>query len=160
MKRREVVHSGDVGRPLHEGEALAGLLHPGVEVSDDRLGPADHLSLKLDLKPEHPMGRRMLGTHVDDHALVLGQLVVERVVVLDDDPALLLQPGRRLLLLHLLGALVGRGDVPQLDLFWFFAARDPEIQLLAELSRGSASLPAEEVSSVSLVVIRSPCGRL
>ena len=38
-QRRRVVHAGDVGGALEVGEVLARLLHAGVEVADDRLGP-------------------------------------------------------------------------------------------------------------------------
>ena len=40
-ERGEVVHPGDVGAPLVVHQLFAGLLHPGVEVADDRLGPQD-----------------------------------------------------------------------------------------------------------------------
>ena len=160
MKRGEVVHAGDVGRALHEGEAFAGLLHPGVEVADDRLGPADHLAFELDLEPEHAVGRWMLGAHVDDHALVLGQLVVEGVVVFDHDAALLLQPEAPLVL----RISWAPSSVEEMSHSSTSSGSSlPEIQRSnsSRIVSRSASLPADSmVSSVSLVVIRSPCERL
>ena len=76
-ERREVVHAGDVGRPLHVGEFLAGLLHPGVEVPDHRFGPEHRLAVELDHQTEHTVGRGVLGPHVDDHGLVVGALDVD-----------------------------------------------------------------------------------
>ena len=40
-ERRRVVHAGDVGGALDVRELLAGLLHAGVQVADDRLRPHD-----------------------------------------------------------------------------------------------------------------------
>ena len=71
-QRRGVVHAGDVGGALQVGQGLARLLHAGVQVADDRLGPQDGLTLELEHEPQHAVGRRVLGTHVDDHRLVVG----------------------------------------------------------------------------------------
>ena len=89
MERSQVVHPGDVGWPLHESQTLGGLLHPCVEVADHRLGPTDDLAFQLDLKPKHAVGGWVLGTHVDDHPLVVGDLVVENVIVGDHRAELL-----------------------------------------------------------------------
>ena len=84
MQRRQVVHAGDVGRPLDVGELLGRLLHAGVEVADDRLGAQHGLAVELDHEPEHPVGGRVLRTHVDDHGLVIDLLDVD-VLDVDDD---------------------------------------------------------------------------
>src|SRR5439155_17289190 len=60
----------DVGRPLDVGQLLAGLLHAGVEVADDRLGPQHRLALEFEHDPEHAVRRRVLRPEVDDHGLV------------------------------------------------------------------------------------------
>ena len=93
MERSQVVHPGHVGPALGEVELLPRLLHPGVEIADDRLGATDDLALELDLEPEHPVGRRVLRAHVEDHPLVLVDPVVEHVVVLDHPAELLVEPG-------------------------------------------------------------------
>ena len=46
-ERRGVVHAGDVGAPLQEGQLLCLLLHTGVQVAHDRLGTNDGLALHL-----------------------------------------------------------------------------------------------------------------
>ena len=104
----QVVHTGHVGAALGEVELLPRLLHPGVEVSDDRLGAPDDLPLQLDLESEHAMGGRVLGAHVEDHPLVLFGLVVEHVIVLDHPPELLVETPTRLVDRYLLSALVRR----------------------------------------------------
>ena len=81
VERRQVVHAGDVGGPLDVGQLLGGLLHAGVEVADHRLGPQHRLAVELDHEPEHAVGRRVLGAHVDDHGLVVGLLDVDVVGV-------------------------------------------------------------------------------
>ena len=70
-ERAEVVHAGDVGAALHERELLAGLLHPGVQVADDRLAAQDGLALEFEHEAEHAVRRRVLRTHVDDHRLIV-----------------------------------------------------------------------------------------
>ena len=66
----DVVHPGHVRRALDVRELLAGLLHPGVEVADHRLRAHHRLAVELHHDPQHPVGRRVLRTHVDDHRLV------------------------------------------------------------------------------------------
>ena len=70
-QRREVVHAGDVGAALQVGELLAGLLHAGVQVADDRLAPQHRLALELQHEAQHAVGARVLRPHVDDHRLVV-----------------------------------------------------------------------------------------
>ena len=70
-QRRGVVHARDVGGALHVGQLLAGLLHAGVEVADDGLGPRDRLAVELEHQAQHAVGRRVLGAHVHDHPLAL-----------------------------------------------------------------------------------------
>ncbi len=64
---RRVVHARDVGRALHVGELLTGLLHAGVEVTDDGLDAQHVFAVELHHEPQHAVGRRVLRTHVDDH---------------------------------------------------------------------------------------------
>jgi hypothetical protein len=80
VERRRVVHAGDVRRALQVGERLAGLLHAGVQVADDRLGPQHRLALELEHEPQHAVRRRVHGAHVDDHRrlVVVGHLAGER----------------------------------------------------------------------------------
>ena len=56
-ERRQVVHPGDVGAALVVHELFGRLLHAGVEVADDRLGPQHRLTVELDHDPQHPVGR-------------------------------------------------------------------------------------------------------
>ena len=71
VERTDVVHAGDVGAALHEGEVLAGLLHAGVEIADDRLAAQHFLATQFQHQAQHTVGARMLRTHVDDHRLIL-----------------------------------------------------------------------------------------
>jgi hypothetical protein len=71
-QRAGVVHAGDVGATLQVGELLAGLLHAGVQVADDRLGAQHGLALELEHQPQHAVRAGVLGTHVHDHGLILG----------------------------------------------------------------------------------------
>ena len=105
-QRSDVVHPGDVGASLHVHEVLTGLLHAGVQVADDRLDAANDLTLEFDLQAHDPMGGGVLGTHVDDHPLVFGDLVVEDVVVIDPNTHLLDHALLRLVLTHALGAFI------------------------------------------------------
>ena len=70
-ERAQVVHPSDVGAALQIGQLLALLLHPGVQVADDRLAPEHRLALQLEHQAQHSMGARVLRTHVDDHRLIL-----------------------------------------------------------------------------------------
>ena len=75
--RAQVVHAGDVGAALRVRELLAGLLHAGVQVPDDRLAAQHGLALEFQHQPQHAVGRRVLRTHVDDHRLILVGIVGE-----------------------------------------------------------------------------------
>ena len=108
----QVVHAGDVGAALHEGEGFSGLLHAGVEVADDGLDPPDRLTLQLDLEPQDTVGRRVLRAHVEHLALLLVEAGLLGVVV-DDGHAALGSQGRiEIVRKQLLGALVGGGRHP------------------------------------------------
>ena len=50
---------------------LAGLLDSGVEVADLRHDAHDSFAIDLEDKPQHAMGRRMLGPHVQDKSFLL-----------------------------------------------------------------------------------------
>ena len=69
-QRRRVVHARHVGGALHVGELLTGLLHAGVQVADDGLGPQHGLAVELHHDAQHAVGRRVLGPHVEDHRVV------------------------------------------------------------------------------------------
>ena len=69
-ERREVVRARDVGDTLHPRPVLRVLLDAGVEVADDRLAPDHGLAVELQEQAEHPVGRGVLRTHVDDHRLL------------------------------------------------------------------------------------------
>jgi len=71
VQRTQVVHAGDVRATLEEGEFLAGLLHAGVQVTDDRLAAQHGFALQLEHEAQHTVGTRVLRTHVDDHRLIL-----------------------------------------------------------------------------------------
>ncbi len=122
VQRSQVVHAGDVGAALQVGERLGGLLHAGVEVADDGLDPPDDLAFELEVEPQYPVCRRMLGTHVDDHPLVVGYRIIDHEVVHDPRAALLDDPALGLVTLHDLGALVGARHDP----VGFFGAGHPE----------------------------------
>ena len=75
-ERRGVVHAGHVGGALEVGERLARLLHARVQVTDDRLAAQHRLAVELQHEPEHAVRGRVLRAHVEDHRLVLGELLV------------------------------------------------------------------------------------
>ena len=56
---------------------LAGLLHAGVQVADDRLAAQHCLALQLEHQPQHAVRARVLRAHVDDHRLILVGIVGE-----------------------------------------------------------------------------------
>ena len=70
-ERAEVVHPRDVRAALQVRQLLAGLLHAGVQVADDRLAPQHRLALHLQHQPQHAVGARVGRAHVEDHRLVL-----------------------------------------------------------------------------------------
>ena len=70
-QRGRVVHAGDVGRALEVREDLAGLLHAGVEVADDRLRAQHGLAVELEHEPQDAVGAGVLRPHVDDRRLGL-----------------------------------------------------------------------------------------
>ncbi len=126
VEGRQVVHPGDIGRALPEGELFGGLLHPGVEIADDRLGSADDLAFELELEPENTVCRRVLRAHVDDHPLVVAEPVVKYVIVGHDPAELLIEAGLRLVAAYLLGAFVRRGILCLAEL-GLFGASDPDV---------------------------------
>ncbi len=128
----EVVHTGDVGGALHVGQGLGRLLHPGVEVADDRLEAPDVLPLQLQLQAQHPVGGGVLGPHVEDLHLVRRHIVLDDVVVLDDGAPLLGQLGGGLVGQHLLGALGRRARHP----VGLLGAAHPDIEVAAALLLG------------------------
>ncbi len=82
-----------------------------MQVADDGPGAADHLAFHLELESEDPVGGRVLGPHVDHHALVVGDVVGEDVVVLDGSPELVVHAGVGLVGAELLGALIRRVEL-------------------------------------------------
>jgi len=83
-ERGQVVHPGAERRALHPGAELHVLLDAGVQVADAAAGLGDRLALDLEDQAEHAVGGGVLGTHVDDDAL----LVVTREPVGDLVPVL------------------------------------------------------------------------
>ena len=77
-ERGGVIHAGDVGATLEIGQALAGLFHPGVQVTDDGLGPKDGFAIHLQHQAKHTVGGWMARTHVDQHGLI-GFVVQRRI---------------------------------------------------------------------------------
>jgi hypothetical protein len=118
VQRRGVVHAGDVGAALQVRERLAGLLHAGVQVAEDRLGAHHGLAVELEHEAQHAVGRRVLRPHVDDHGLVFGRRVGQRLGLGFGQAqhrtqlAHQLDGGGPLARGHLLGAL---GGAPALD---------------------------------------------
>src|SRR3972149_4312524 len=78
-----------------------------MEVSDDRLHPADRLAVEFDVESQHPVGGGMLRTHVEDLDLVLGRLSSRDVVVDDDRTPLSGEDRLRFVGEHFLRALIG-----------------------------------------------------
>ena len=74
-ERAEVVHARDVRAALHVRQRLAGLLHPGVQVADDRLAAQHRLALQLEHQAQHAVGAGVRRAHVEDHRLVLVRIV-------------------------------------------------------------------------------------
>ena len=54
-ERTQVVHSGDVRTALGKRELLAGLFHPCMQITDDRLTPQNSFALQFEHQPEHTM---------------------------------------------------------------------------------------------------------
>jgi hypothetical protein len=79
--RRHVVHAVGVGQHPGVVDVLGVLLEAAVQVAD--VGPrrAHDLAVGAQLQPEHPVGRRVLRPHVEDH--LVG---VEPVLVPVGDP--------------------------------------------------------------------------
>ena len=75
-ERRQVVHPSDEGDALLPRSPLAVLLDAGVQVTDDRTARHDVLTVELEDQAEDPVGRGVLGPHVDDHGLLVDPLVV------------------------------------------------------------------------------------
>jgi hypothetical protein len=67
-------------------EGLCGLLHAGVQITDDRLRPTDGLPFELKVESEHTVCRWMLWAHVDDLALVGEHVRFPQEVVVDRYP--------------------------------------------------------------------------
>ncbi len=67
-ERREIVHPGDEGDALRPVAVFQVLLDAGVQIADAATGFGDDLALDLQDQPQHPVGRWMLGTHVDHDA--------------------------------------------------------------------------------------------
>ena len=107
---RQVVHPGRIGGSRDVGELLARLLHAGVQVADDRLGAQHRLAVELEHQAQHPVGGGVLGTHVDDHRLVVAPLDVDVARV---DVATLGQAQHGA---HLLAQLARRGGPPRQQL--------------------------------------------
>ena len=101
---------------MQEGKGLGGLLHPGVQVADDRFDPPDDLALEFQVEPEHAVGGGVLRSHVDDHPLVVGHRVVDHPIVDHPGAPLLDGPVPGLIPVHLLDALAGAGHHPFGDL--------------------------------------------
>ena len=76
--RAQVVHARHVGRALDVAELLAGLLHAGVQVADDRLGAQHELAVEFEHETQDAVGRRVRRSHVDDHRLVVVTVEVDR----------------------------------------------------------------------------------
>jgi hypothetical protein len=79
--RREVVHARHVRGTLDVTQLFGGLLHAGVQVTNDGLGAKDELPVELKHQTKHAVGRRVRRTHVDDHGLVVASIEVHRVGV-------------------------------------------------------------------------------
>src|SRR5699024_5135890 len=71
VHRREVVVARDDGGSLCPVAVLEVLLDPGVEVADAAAGLGDGLALDLEHEAQHPVGRRVLRTHVHDDPVVV-----------------------------------------------------------------------------------------
>ena len=67
---RQVVGAGHVRDALHPRPVLGVLLDPRVQVADDRLAGDHRFAVQLQQQPQHPVRRRVLRTHVDDHGLL------------------------------------------------------------------------------------------
>ncbi|WP_370518502.1 hypothetical protein [Nostocoides sp. HKS02] len=78
-ERGEVVHPRAERHALGPGAELHVLLDAGVEVTDARTGLGHGLTVELEDESQHAVGRRVLGTHVDDDALL-----VERSGLVDE----------------------------------------------------------------------------
>ena len=75
-QRRQVIHAIAVGDALLVAVALEVLLEAGVEEADVGPAGAHHLAVEVEHQAQHPVGRGVLGTHVQLHGVLadLGEL--------------------------------------------------------------------------------------
>ena len=66
---REVIHARDDRHRAAPVLVLALLLHPGVEVTDDRKALDDRLAVELEQQTQDAVRRRVDRAHVDGHAV-------------------------------------------------------------------------------------------
>ena len=65
--RRDVVEPVPVGRDHRVEAVLRDLLHPAVEEADVAVEVDDGLAVEAQDDAQHPVGRRVLRPHVQDH---------------------------------------------------------------------------------------------
>ena len=157
VQRREVVHPGHVGGARDVGQLLTRLLHPRVQVADDRLGAQHRLAVELEHEPQHAVGRGVLRPHVDDHRLVVTDLDVD-VAGVDDAALGQAQDGA-----DLLAELARAGGVAEQELLGALGGLGDEVALLlglavrrARCSRGRIPRRAVCVCSSSVIAVRAP----
>jgi len=73
-QRPEVVDAVGEGHDLLVELGLAGLLNTGVKVADFGIQADNDFSVDLQYEPKHTVGRRVLGSHIEDHVLITGAL--------------------------------------------------------------------------------------
>ena len=115
-QRADVLERVEVGDRVVVVGVLAELLDAAMEVAEDRIEVDDLLALELQDDPEHAVGRRVLGSHVDEHlavaervelALALGPRRVRRDRL--EDAGRLVELDARVVRRHLVvGVAVGR----------------------------------------------------
>ena len=69
-QRADVLERVEVADRLVVVGVLAELLDAAVEVAEDRVEVDDLLAVELEDDPQHAVGRRVLGAHVDEHLAV------------------------------------------------------------------------------------------
>ena len=68
-KRRQIIDAVGQGHNLRIGFRLAGFLDAGVQIPNHRLGLDHDFAVHLQNHAQHPVRRRVLRAHIEDHRL-------------------------------------------------------------------------------------------
>jgi hypothetical protein len=136
-ERREVVHPRAERHALDPIAVFHVLLDAGVEVADATAGLGDRLTVELEDEPQHPVGRGVLGAHVDDDPFLdrVVEALGDGVPVLAGDREYLALAGVARVGVQVLLAVVVRGG-HEYDLRWSGGGMDPPLYSTGMPPRG------------------------